>query len=394
MPITDGRRSATARRCAATATCTRTWSDGGAEIEAMARTAIGLGHEYMVLTDHSAAPDDRPRPQTGSAWSASSPTSPRSTTELGAVPHPHRHRGRHPRGRRARPRRRPARPARRRRRQRALASCAWSAQQMTERMVRGRRQPARRHPRPLHRADDRQARRRRRSTPTTCSRRAPSSTPRSRSTAAPSGSTRRGQLLAAGHRLRLLVLDRHRRPRHRPARVAAARLRPGRRARGAARPGDQHDGRPTTCWPGPRRPVTVADPGPLLGKGRSADVYDIGGGRVLRRYRPGGGRRRQVVEREALVMRHLAAHGFPVPAVFDADGADLVMERLDGRTMLDRPRAAAVAPRPPRRRCGPTCTAGSPTFPVGDLVERGRAGPLRAARRRSSTSTSTPTTSC
>jgi len=30
-----------------------TWSDGGATIEAMAATAISLGHEYMVLTDHS-----------------------------------------------------------------------------------------------------------------------------------------------------------------------------------------------------------------------------------------------------------------------------------------------------------------------------------------------------
>jgi putative hydrolase len=30
-----------------------TWSDGGASIEAMAATAIDLGHEYMVLTDHS-----------------------------------------------------------------------------------------------------------------------------------------------------------------------------------------------------------------------------------------------------------------------------------------------------------------------------------------------------
>lgn len=29
------------------------WSDGGATIEAMARTAIALGHDYMVLTDHS-----------------------------------------------------------------------------------------------------------------------------------------------------------------------------------------------------------------------------------------------------------------------------------------------------------------------------------------------------
>lgn len=29
------------------------WSDGGAEIEAMAATAMALGHEYIVLTDHS-----------------------------------------------------------------------------------------------------------------------------------------------------------------------------------------------------------------------------------------------------------------------------------------------------------------------------------------------------
>jgi putative hydrolase len=29
------------------------WSDGGATIESMARTAADLGHEYMVLTDHS-----------------------------------------------------------------------------------------------------------------------------------------------------------------------------------------------------------------------------------------------------------------------------------------------------------------------------------------------------
>jgi putative hydrolase len=29
------------------------WSDGGAPIEVMARTAIALGHDYLVLTDHS-----------------------------------------------------------------------------------------------------------------------------------------------------------------------------------------------------------------------------------------------------------------------------------------------------------------------------------------------------
>jgi putative hydrolase len=30
-----------------------TWSDGGASIETMARAAMALGHEWMVLTDHS-----------------------------------------------------------------------------------------------------------------------------------------------------------------------------------------------------------------------------------------------------------------------------------------------------------------------------------------------------
>jgi putative hydrolase len=31
-----------------------TWSDGGAPLRAMAETAIGIGHEWMVVTDHSA----------------------------------------------------------------------------------------------------------------------------------------------------------------------------------------------------------------------------------------------------------------------------------------------------------------------------------------------------
>jgi aminoglycoside phosphotransferase (APT) family kinase protein len=77
--------------------------------------------------------------------------------------------------------------------------------------------------------------------------------------------------------------------------------------------------------------------GPLLGKGRAADVYDIGGGRVLRRYRDTGKYGTDpaaVVARETAVMRHLGTHGSPVPEVFDADGADLVMQRLDGVTML------------------------------------------------------------
>lgn len=71
---------------------------------------------------------------------------------------------------------------------------------------------------------------------------------------------------------------------------------------------------------------------PLIGRGRAADVFDIGAGRVLRRYRtPNPG----AVEREAIAMQHLRAHGAPVPEVFAAAGDELVMQRLDGRTMLD-----------------------------------------------------------
>jgi Ser/Thr protein kinase RdoA (MazF antagonist) len=77
----------------------------------------------------------------------------------------------------------------------------------------------------------------------------------------------------------------------------------------------------------------VAEPGPLIGRGRAADVYDIGGGRVLRRYREQRSRS-DAVELEAAAMRHVAAHGFPVPEVHDASGTDLVMERLDGVSML------------------------------------------------------------
>jgi aminoglycoside phosphotransferase (APT) family kinase protein len=50
---------------------------------------------------------------------------------------------------------------------------------------------------------------------------------------------------------------------------------------------------------------------------------------VLRRYREGWD-----VAGEAAVMGHVAAYGFPVPVVHSAAGADLVMERLDGPTML------------------------------------------------------------
>ena len=52
VPITDdGRRYREALR--GDCHLHSTWSDGGAPIESMAATAMALGHEYMVLTDHS-----------------------------------------------------------------------------------------------------------------------------------------------------------------------------------------------------------------------------------------------------------------------------------------------------------------------------------------------------
>jgi len=70
-------------------------------------------------------------------------------------------------------------------------------------------------------------------------------------------------------------------------------------------------------------------PGPLMGSGRAADVYEAGRNRVLRRYRTPHN-----VESEARLMRHLRAVGYPVPEVYHADGSDLVMERLSGPDML------------------------------------------------------------
>jgi aminoglycoside phosphotransferase (APT) family kinase protein len=75
------------------------------------------------------------------------------------------------------------------------------------------------------------------------------------------------------------------------------------------------------------------EPGKLLGAGRSADVYDVGGGRVLRRYRDG--RDTKWVDTEARVMGVARTFGVPVPEVFDVSGADIVMERVTGPTMLD-----------------------------------------------------------
>ena len=67
----------------------------------------------------------------------------------------------------------------------------------------------------------------------------------------------------------------------------------------------------------------------LLGTGRSADVYAAGEDRVLRRYRPDIDS-----AHEARFMQLARGLGYPVPEVFSASGRDMVLERLNGPSML------------------------------------------------------------
>lgn len=66
-----------------------------------------------------------------------------------------------------------------------------------------------------------------------------------------------------------------------------------------------------------------------LSGGREADILDLGDGTVLRRYRGTG-----FPEREGMVMEHARHHGFPVPRVVEIREDALVLERVDGPTML------------------------------------------------------------
>ncbi len=76
-----------------------------------------------------------------------------------------------------------------------------------------------------------------------------------------------------------------------------------------------------------------------LASGRDADVYALDTRRVLRRYRAGGD-----VTAEAEFMRYVATHGYPVPAVHAAHDRDLVLDRVDGPTMLASLRDGRLAP--------------------------------------------------
>ena len=102
----------------------------------------------------------------------------------------------------------------------------------------------------------------------------------------------------------------------------------------------------------------VPPPGPLLASGRAADVYDVGDGQVLRRYRGSG----QNTAYETRVMRFVAEQGIRVPAVFELGphhlpDRDILMERIDGITMLDAD-------------CGQRMTTWAPQVSWQDIWER------------------------
>ena len=67
----------------------------------------------------------------------------------------------------------------------------------------------------------------------------------------------------------------------------------------------------------------------LIAAGRASEILDLGDGRVLRRFKAGGS-----PEREALVMRHALAAGYPVPRVLEVREDALVLELIEGRSML------------------------------------------------------------
>ncbi len=72
-------------------------------------------------------------------------------------------------------------------------------------------------------------------------------------------------------------------------------------------------------------------PGKLLASGRDCDIFEYGPGLVLRVSRRG-----RSMSREARTMDYVRGYGYPVPAVSEMsdDGTQMVMERIDGPTMV------------------------------------------------------------
>lgn len=70
-------------------------------------------------------------------------------------------------------------------------------------------------------------------------------------------------------------------------------------------------------------------PGTLVARGREAVVLDAGPGLVRRLYLD-----RRDTTAEVALHRHVAAHGYPVPALVAQEPGGMVMARVDGPTLL------------------------------------------------------------
>lgn len=88
----------------------------------------------------------------------------------------------------------------------------------------------------------------------------------------------------------------------------------------------------------------MKEPGPLLAAGREADIFEYGPGLVLRRSREG-----YSMAHQATTMTYLRDRGYPVPAIEEVsdDGSEMVMERIEGLSMVD---AISKAPWTVRRQ--------------------------------------------
>ena len=208
------------------------WSDGGSPIREMAEAATGLGHRYWALTDHSprltvahGLDAERLRQQLDIVAELNAELAPfRILTgievdilEDGSLDQDEDLLARARRGGGQRP-----------------LQAADGRRGDDRPDAAGRREPAHRHPGALHRAASWSdgADPSRPSTPRPSSRPAPRPAPQSRSTPGRSASTRPSRCSRLALALGCVVVDRHRRPRPGPARMAAtaASRRPGRGA--------------------------------------------------------------------------------------------------------------------------------------------------------------------
>ncbi len=77
-------------------------------------------------------------------------------------------------------------------------------------------------------------------------------------------------------------------------------------------------------------PLDPSELGPLLARGRDAEVFAVGTDRVARRLPTP-----RDLTVEAAVMEHARRAGYPVPRVWRVAPGEMVLERVEGPTMLD-----------------------------------------------------------